>query len=241
MSGYIVAVTLAVLSIGMVMLIAVAIRGGRAQSVRPLLLVWAIAIMGHGAIGIRSTLLTREMRADTRRQSVSIQARAAALQQRINANTADMGAALRVSNEPRDPDQVKQWQERVRGITKVTSSLVDERKALQRDAEAFRSASSAASKSRDWYGLLQIMLLAGAALIIVTTAVTDLVIRKRCIAERNSILRRRGLDPMVPSDRVKSLTKAGRKIQAIAAYRKETGADLVQAKEAIEKYQAHKI
>jgi hypothetical protein len=242
MLGYIVAAMLAVMSIGMmVMSIAVALRSGKAQSIRPPMLVWAVAIMGYGAIGAWSTHLTREMRADIRRQSVSIQVRAAALQQRINANAADMGAALKVSSEPRDPNQAKQWQERVRNIAKEASSFVDESKALQHEAEALGSASSAASKSRDWYELLQIMLLAGAALIIAMMAVTDLVIRKRRIAERNSNLRRQGIDPMVPSDQVRNLAKAGRKIQAIAAYRKETGAALVQAKEAIEKYQAHEV
>ena len=60
-------------------------------------------------------------------------------------------------------------------------------------------------------------------------------------SKRLSEIRALAIDPMMPSERVKQLADAGKKIEAIKARREEAGAWLDEANEIFEKYIDGKI
>jgi hypothetical protein len=66
-------------------------------------------------------------------------------------------------------------------------------------------------------------------LVLIKDVVVDLWIARRCVATTPMIAESSGLSP-----RVEALIASGRKIEAIKAYREETGVGLKEAKEAVD-------
>ena len=167
------------------------------------------------------------------------------LQERIRVNKAASEAISQPGNltPTTDPDVIRSRAEHVAAFQKEASALQEENKAISRDSQALKERAVAiqselndARRARAFRDLLTfICALAIATLAVVGGVFISRTQRKR-IAERNASLRAQGIDPTVPSKRVRQLADAGRKIEAIKVYREETGARLQEAKHVVESY-----
>jgi hypothetical protein len=161
------------------------------------------------------------------------------LKQRIEANVAAMQAALaepQTSHEPSMVERDQAWRDRVATLANETGTLVKERDQLSKEINAIESDADAAA-SADRLSQSRFSILLEAALILyfaIAWSALALNVRKRRAEMRSEWIHQHGLDPTFASDRVKQLAASGAKIAAIVAYRLETGANLREAKEAVE-------
>jgi len=160
-------------------------------------------------------------------------AHTADLKRRIDANVAAMQAALAeplTSHEPPSAERDLAWRNRVAALAGETGSLLRERDGLLAEIKAIKP-SAAAAATREWQQLVSILLdCAMFAYMGVVWLALFLNIRKR----RAQAAPLGGLDPNLASDHVRQLAASGAKIAAIKVYREETGANLFEAKKAVE-------
>jgi hypothetical protein len=159
-------------------------------------------------------------------------AHTADLKRRIDANVAAMQAALAeplTSHEPPSAERDQAWRNRVAALAGETGSLLRERDGLLAEIKAINP--SAAATTREWQQLVSILLdCAMFAYMGVVWLAIFLNIRKR----RAQAAPQGGLDPNLASDHVRQLGASGAKIAAIRVFREETGANLFEAKKAVE-------
>jgi hypothetical protein len=174
-----------------------------------------------------------------------VKGRLQTLQERIRVNKAASEAISQPGNltPTTDPDAIRSRAEHVAAFQKEASALQEERKAILRDSQALKERALAtqselndarrASAFRDL--LTFVCALAIATLAVVRRVFISRTQRKR-IAECNASLRAQGIDPTVPSERVRQLAHAGKKIEAIKVYCEETGTWPQEAKHVVESY-----
>ena len=159
------------------------------------------------------------------------------LKRRIDANVAAVQAVLaepQTSHEPPSVERDQAWQKRVAALADETGALVKERDELAKEIKAINPSAAAAS-AREWRQLISILLdCAIFAYMVVVWFVIFLNIRKRRADARTTTAPQDGLESNLASDHVRQLAASGAKIAAIKAYREETGANLFEAKSAVE-------
>ncbi len=146
-----------------------------------------------------------------------------------------------------DPAAIRSRAERVTAFQKETAALQADTNAISRELQAVKQRTDAVQsklidlkRARAFRDLLTFVSALAIAALAVVGGVRISSAQRRHVAERSASLRAQGIDPAVPSERVKQLAGAGNKIAAIKIYREETGAWLVEAKDAVEFYLAGK-
>jgi hypothetical protein len=149
------------------------------------------------------------------------------------------------SEKKRVRGRLQTLQERIRvnkGASEA-SALQEERKAISRDAQALKERAVAtqsefndARRARAFRDLLTFVCALAIAILAVVGRVCISRTQRKRIAERNASLRAQGIDPTVPSERVRQLAHAGKKIAAIKIYCEETGTWPQEAKHVVESY-----
>ncbi len=174
-----------------------------------------------------------------------VKGRLQTLHERIRANNAALEAISQPGNltPTTDADAVRSRAEHVAAFQKEASALQEERKGISRDSQALEKRTGAlqselndarhARASRDLVTFVCAIAIATLFLMLGAGASRA---QRRQIAERSASLRAQGIDPTIPSERVKQLADAGKKIEAIKIYRQETGAWLREAKDTVEAY-----
>jgi hypothetical protein len=151
------------------------------------------------------------------------------LKQRIEANVAAVQAAVA---EPSSVERDQAWRDRVATLAGETGTLVKERDELSKEINGIQPEAAADRLLQSRFSILL-----EAALILylgIAWSAIALNVRKRRAETRAEWIRQHGLDPTIASDHVRQLAASGAKIAAIVAYRVETGADLREAKNAVE-------
>ncbi len=209
--------------------------------------VFAIAAAGitiMSALTADLVFLSRDrLNSDIQTQIDAATAHSADLGQRIYANVAAMKTTLaeqRISQESPSIERDQAWQKRVGDLAKETGELLKERDALVQEIGALQPAIAAAAADHLFQKRFTNLFVIAVTGYLTATGLTLLVAsRKRRFEIRAAKMRAQGLDPMALSDRVKRLADEGRKIAAIKAYREESGASLLEAKNNVENYMAH--
>jgi hypothetical protein len=195
------------------------------------------ALLGLSIIGCAAAdwVLLDQSRADARVQ-IHLDATAAHtadLRRRIDANVAAMQAALAeplTSHEPPSAERDQAWRNRVAALAGETGSLLRERDGLLEEIKAIKP-SAAAAATREWQQLVSLLL--DCAMFpymgIVWLAIFLNTRKRRAQAEPQG-----GIDQNLASDHVRQLAASGAKIAAIKVFREETGANLFEAKKAVE-------
>ncbi len=174
-----------------------------------------------------------------------VKGRLQTLNERVRANKAASEAISQPGNltPTTDPDVVRSRAEHVAAFQKEVSALQEERKDIFRASQALKERASTlqselndARRARAFRDLLTFVCAMAIATLLLTLRAGANRAQRRQIAERNASLRAQGIDPAVPSERVKQLADAGKKIEAIKVYRQETGTWLREAKDAVESY-----
>jgi hypothetical protein len=182
---------------------------------------------------------------DHRNEGASVQERLDAttkhladLKQRSEANVAAVQATLaepQTSHEAPSVERDQAWRDRLATLVKETGALIKEREELGKEINAIEPDLAAAAAADRLQSRISILLETALILYLaIAWSAIILNVRRRHAETRAQWIRQHGLDPTVVSDRVRQLAASGAKIAAIVAYREETGANLSEAKNAVE-------
>jgi hypothetical protein len=174
-----------------------------------------------------------------------IKATTNALQERIRINR----SAMEEINQPRnlapttDPDTLKLRRERVAAFQKQVAAIEEERKSISTASQDLKaridkvqSERGELKRTRISKDFLVFICAFGISTVSISSSLLIGRAQRKRIAERNSLLRAQGIDPMALSVQVQQLADAGSKIATIKLYCDETGAGLAVAKESVEAY-----
>ena len=165
-----------------------------------------------------------------------IAAHVADLKRRIDANVAAV-AEPQTSHEPSSAERDQAWRNRVAFLANETAALLKERDELLKeinaiDLVAIGAAAASARVSQEWLTIVFGCVILVYVMILWFVFLGD--IRQRRADARAASAGQHGLEGTLASDHVRQLAASGAKIAAIKAYREETGANLLEAKKAIE-------
>lgn len=162
-------------------------------------------------------------------QLESIRVRTADMKKRADANA----AALHRAGEGQQAASPAERQH-VLDLVKEASALEAEGRALRHEIDDISNELGEAMRAKETRAFWRTLVMIVALLPLVPLFKRRHAARQRAIEERNAGLVAQGIDPKLPSDLVRELVRSGRKVRAINAYLRETGASLVEAKQAVE-------
>ncbi len=184
---------------------------------------------------------SRQITEKFRGQIDALTTRAAGLKERVAVNKANTVATTQQAQDAiqrNDLSLLKDNSEKQASLSKERDQLAAEGTTLSNDLATLKAAQNSArqaqSQNEFWTALGTITSLA----ILFLGLGLNRSAQKAKTALRAAQMRQQGLGPLTLSAHVIELANNGKKIAAIAAYRAETGTDLIAAKGAVEAYLA---
>ena len=200
-----------------------------ADTHRIIVLLSAAVFIGHSISSIWASFENSGAHERFQTQLEGIRVRTADMKRRADANAA---ALLRAgeNQQPLNPAE----RQHVLELVKEASALEAEGRAIRHDIDDIRSELEEARQAKETRAFWRTLILAVALLTLVPLIQQRHAARRRSIEDRRTALVAEGIDPKMPSNRVRELARSGRKVRAINVYLRETGASLADAKQAVE-------
>jgi hypothetical protein len=202
----------------------------KADTHRVVLLLCAAALIATSISSLWASLDNSRARERFDTQLAGVRVHIADMQRRTDANA----AAMRHAGEGPQANSPAERQ-RVLDLVKEARALEAEGRRLRSEIDNIRNELDEALQRKERRAFWRALILAVALLPLAALLYRHHGARQRAIEERNAALIALGIDPKVPSDRVKELVRSGRKARAIKLYLQETGVSLAEAKQAVEK------
>jgi hypothetical protein len=201
----------------------------KAGTYRIISLLSAAVFVGYAIASIWASFENSQALERFHTQLENVRERTADMKKRVDANA----AALRRVGVGQQAGTAAERQH-VLGLVKEASEFEAEGRKLRNEIDDIGNELGDALRAKETRAFWRTLALPLALLPLIPIIYLRHAARQRAVDERNVALIAQGIDPKLPSDRVRELAHGGRKIRAINVYRRETGASLADAKQAVE-------